>query len=100
MWFYCTNIYILCKTNKKFAGLFQRGISQSGTNLASWARPAHENVAPKRAAQLALSQGCPKEGNDWKQVIACLRRADAANITRYFYDFFVSIRVEVCVTYS
>lgn len=71
-------------------GLFQKGISQSGTNLDPWAQPAHENVAPTRAAKLGEIVGCPKNGNDWSEMIKCLRTVDAADITKAFYDFFVS----------
>ncbi|KAG4076411.1 hypothetical protein HA402_005854 [Bradysia odoriphaga] len=69
-------------------GLFQKGISQSGTNLDPWAQPAHENVAPTRAAKLGEIVGCPKKGNDWSGMIKCLRTVDAADITKAFYDFF------------
>lgn len=56
-----------------------------------WAQPAHDTVAPNRAAALGEIVGCPKNGNDWKQMINCLRNVDAADITKAFYDFFVSI---------
>lgn len=69
-------------------GLFHKAISQSGTNLAAWARPAHPEVAPQRAQALANMFGCHKNGDNWKSVINCLRLIDAANITRAFYDYF------------
>lgn len=56
-----------------------------------WAQPAHDGVAPNRAAKLGEIVGCPKNENDWSQMINCLRRVDAADITKAFYDFFVSI---------
>lgn len=71
-------------------GLFQKGISESGTNLDPWAQPAHHSVAPTRAAKLGEIVGCRKNGNDWSEMIKCLRTVDAADITKAFYDFFVS----------
>lgn len=71
-------------------GLFHQGISQSGTNLDPWAQPAHETVAPTRAAKLGEIVGCPKDGNDWSGMMKCLRTVAAADITKAFYDFFVS----------
>lgn len=72
-------------------GLFHKGISQSGTNLDPWAQPAHDTVAPTRAARLADMVGCPKTGNNWSEMIKCLRTVDAADITKAFYNFFVSV---------
>lgn len=70
-------------------GLFTKVIAQSGSNFDTWAQPAHDGVAKKRAAKLAEMMGCEKS-NDWKQTINCLRSASAKDITAAFYDFFVS----------
>lgn len=78
-------------------GLFQKGISESGTNLDPWAQPAHHSVAPTRAAKLGEIVGCRKNGNDWSEMIKCLRTVDAADITKAFYDFFVSFLFVVVV---
>lgn len=71
------------------AGLFSKAIAQSGTNLDPWAQPAHEGVAPKRAAELADKFGCSNE-DDWSKTINCLRKVSAENITAAFYEYFVS----------
>lgn len=70
-------------------GLFTKAIAQSGVNLDAWAQPAHDGVAPKRAAKLAQMLGCGKS-SDWGQIINCLRSASAGEVTAAFYDFFVS----------
>lgn len=75
-------------------GLFHRVISQSGVNLDSWAAPAHKGVAPARAAKLGEILGCKIEKNEktrWRQLIKCLREKKAEDITKAFYDFFVSV---------
>lgn len=71
-------------------GLFSKVIAQSGTNLSPWAQPAHDGVAPKRAARLAEMFDCHYK-NDWEKTIECLRTVSAANITAAFYDYFVSL---------
>lgn len=68
-------------------GLFSKAIAQSGTYFASWAAPAHDKVASKRAAKLAESFKCYTP-NDWSKTIDCLRTVSAENITASFYDFF------------
>lgn len=69
-------------------GLFHRGISESGTNLAPWGAVAHPEVARTRAIKLGEMMSCPLEGNDFKSMVECLRGVSADNITRAFYDFF------------
>lgn len=68
-------------------GLFHKAISQSGTNLAAWARPAHPGVAAERAVKLGKKLGCT---SDPDKLVDCLRTVDATTITSAFYDFFVS----------
>lgn len=68
-------------------GLFSKAIAQSGTNLAPWAQPAHDGIAPKRATKLAQSFKCYTPDN-WTKTIDCLRKQSAENITAAFYDFF------------
>lgn len=74
-------------------GLFHRVISQSGVNLDSWAAPAHRGVASARAIRLGEMLGC-KIVKDleqrWRKLIECLRGKPAGDITKAFYDFFVS----------
>lgn len=74
-------------------GLFHKAISESGTNLNPWAQPAHQGVAPKRAAELGEMMGCPKKLglNNWAGMLDCLRKVPADKITAAFYDFFVRI---------
>ncbi|GAB0091519.1 Carboxylic ester hydrolase [Sergentomyia squamirostris] len=65
-------------------GLFHRVISQSGTNLCSWAQPAHNGVAEERAKRLGHLLGC----RDEEKMIECLRNESADDITAAFYNFF------------
>ena len=69
-------------------GLFHRGISQSGTNLAPWGAVAHSGVAPERAVKLGEMMNCKMENENYQQMIECLRQVPAKNITEAFYDFF------------
>lgn len=69
-------------------GLFHRGISESGTNLAPWGAVAHRGVAEERAAKLGEMLSCPLENSSYKKMIECLREVPAKNITEAFYDFF------------
>lgn len=69
-------------------GLFHRGISQSGTNLAPWGAVAHKNVAQERAVKLGEMMGCELESSNFSAMIECLRKVPAKNITEAFYDFF------------
>lgn len=69
-------------------GLFHRGISQSGTNLAPWGAVAHTDVARSRAIKLGEMMSCPIEGSNYQTMIECLRQVPASNITEAFYDFF------------
>lgn len=74
-------------------GLFHRVISQSGANLDSWAAPAHAGVAAARAVRLGEMLGCKTEKSEkqrWSRLIKCLREKAAEDITKAFYDFFVS----------
>ncbi|XP_001599255.3 venom carboxylesterase-6 isoform X1 [Nasonia vitripennis] len=58
-------------------GLFQRGISQSGTALCPWAltRPG---LARKKAQRVAELLGCPKD--DSRKLVDCLRTKEAVDI--------------------
>lgn len=69
-------------------GLFHRGISQSGTNLAPWGAVAHKDVARERAVKLGEMMGCELEDSNYQAMIACLRQVPAKNITEAFYEFF------------
>lgn len=74
--------------SKLSKGLFHRGISESGTNLAPWGAVAHKNVARTRATKLGDMMSCPLENSNFKAMIDCLRNVPAENITKAFYDFF------------
>lgn len=69
------------------SGLISKAIAQSGTSLDPWAQPAHEGVAPKRAAELAEKFQCHTP-NNWTETINCLLEVSAEDITAAFYDFF------------
>jgi carboxylesterase type B len=69
-------------------GLFHRGISQSGTNLAPWGAVGHKDVAQQRAVKLGEMMGCELEDSNYKKMIECLRDVSAKNITEAFYEFF------------
>lgn len=74
-------------------GLFHRVISQSGANLDAWAAPAHKGIASSRAMRLGEMMGCKinkKDKQPWSPLIKCLREKSAEDITKAFYDFFVS----------
>lgn len=72
--------------------LFTKAIALSGVNLNSWAQPPHDGITSKRTAKVVKKFGCGKS-NDWKQIIDCLRKVPAEQITTINHDFFVS---EVC----
>jgi acetylcholinesterase len=71
-------------------GLFHRGISQSGTFLDPWAAVAHPGVAQKRSIRMGEMMGCQINGDNYEEMIECLRKVPAKNVTEAFYDFFVS----------
>lgn len=75
----------------KYAGLFQRAISQSGTNLSPWSQPAHPGIAEDRAIALAGWFNCYYNGSEWSAALDCLREKDPVEITKFFYKLFVSI---------
>lgn len=81
-------------------GLFQKAISQSGTNLNPWAQPAHLGVGPARAQKLGDILECPKQGDNWKGMLDCLRTKSGDKITEAFYDFFVSSFSFTLLTFS
>jgi carboxylesterase type B len=72
--------------SKLSKGLFHRGISESGTNLAPWGAVAHKGVARQRAEELGEMMGCDKK--NYNSMITCLRTISAEKITKAFYDFF------------
>lgn len=74
--------------SKLSEGLFHRGISESGTNLAPWGAVAHKGVARSRAIKLAEMMSCPHEDSNFKAMVDCLRQVPATNLTEAFYDFF------------
>lgn len=74
--------------SKLSKGLFHRGISESGTNLAPWGAVAHKNVARARAEKLGEMMDCPLENLGYAEMIKCLREVSAVNITEAFYSFF------------
>ncbi|XP_032678420.1 venom carboxylesterase-6-like isoform X2 [Odontomachus brunneus] len=65
-------------------GLFHRGISQSGTSHCPWAF-VKPGWAKKKAKALAERLNCPTESS--KELIACLRTKDAADIIATDYIF-------------
>jgi carboxylesterase type B len=67
-------------------GLFHRGIAQSGTDLAPWGAVAHRGVAVERARRMGEMLECPTHDN--AELVACLRRASAEDITVNFYEYF------------
>lgn len=71
-------------------GLFHRVISQSGVNLNAWAQPAQPGVAQARSVQLGKMLECP-QGIDGRfaEMLSCLRRVPADEITKKFYDFYL-----------
>lgn len=71
-------------------GLFHRGISQSGTFLDPWAAVAHPGVAEKRSIQMGEKMGCQINNSNFAEMIECLRKVPAKNVTEAFYDYFVS----------
>lgn len=86
-----TGTYLMMSPLSK--GLFHRVISESGVNLDAWAAPAHKGVAPARALRLGEMVGCKvakDEKTRWSRLMKCLREKPAEDITKAFYDFFVS----------
>uniref|UniRef100_A0A182JRH2 Carboxylic ester hydrolase n=1 Tax=Anopheles christyi TaxID=43041 RepID=A0A182JRH2_9DIPT len=74
-------------------GLFQRVISQSGVNLDAWAQPAHPGVARSRSIQLGKMLNCSHDSDGrFIEMLDCLRRVSAEEITRKFYDFYVTMQ--------
>lgn len=72
--------------SNKSRGLFHRAIAQSGTNLSPWSMMTHKGVAKDRALKLGEMMNCPTD--DTREMINCLRKVSAKNITEAFYDFF------------
>ncbi|XP_041788891.1 juvenile hormone esterase [Anopheles merus] len=71
-------------------GLFHRVISQSGVNLDAWAQPAHPGVARSRSIQLGKMLNCTKTNDGgYIEMLDCLRKVPAEEITRKFYDFYL-----------
>lgn len=73
--------------SKLSQGLFHRGISESGTNLAVWGAVARKGQAVDRARRLAMMMKCDNT-TDTNEMIECLRKVEADKITRAFYEFF------------
>jgi len=66
-------------------GMFQQGIGQSGSALASW---AFDEDPEKHALALADMLGCPKdEGVTEDQVVQCMRQLPAVNVSSAFKDY-------------
>ncbi|XP_065211478.1 esterase FE4-like isoform X2 [Planococcus citri] len=63
-------------------GLFQRGVSQSGCTLVSWAQP--KNV-PEKSKRLANLLGCPTHCT--KQMLKCLKARPARRIVESVKEF-------------
>jgi acetylcholinesterase len=70
-------------------GLFHRAISQSGNVMEPWASPARKGVAKMRAIRLADMMNCPISGTSMKDIVECLRKVPAANITMALANFIV-----------
>lgn len=89
-----TGTYLMMSPLAK--GLFHRVISQSGANLDAWAAPAHKGVAPSRAIRLGELMGCnivKDVERRWPELIKCLREKPAEDVTKAYYDFFVSTKL-------
>lgn len=71
-------------------GLFERGISHSGTIMNNWSDPPRKGLAKMRAIRLTDKVGCPIANTNYKKMADCLRKADARSITEALFDFFVS----------
>lgn len=72
-------------------GLFHKAISQSGSLMDPWADPARKGVAKMRAVRLADMLGCPIIGSSMKEMVKCLRKVPAENITMAQTAFYVRI---------
>lgn len=66
------------------AGLFHRGISQSGTALDPW---AFQEAGLDKAKRLAALAGCPTETS--REIITCLKSRSARSIFEVLKEFFV-----------
>lgn len=62
-----------------FSGLFSKAIAQSGTNLATWAKPALKGVPRKTAKEFAESLKCYLS-DDWSINMDCLRNVSVKAI--------------------
>jgi carboxylesterase type B len=67
-------IYLLYSLHELLAGLFHRGISQSGTALCTWALAANGSSS-YQAKKLASLLGCPTSPTT--DLVNCLRTKDA-----------------------
>lgn len=74
-------------------GLFDRGISQSGTLMNTWADPPRPGLAKMRAIRLADIVNCPIANTNFRKMIECLRKVDAKKITEALFEFFVSFMI-------
>jgi carboxylesterase type B len=70
-----------------FVGLFHRAVSQSGTAFCPWALAPHGS-STHQAEKLAALLDCPTHPST--ELVACLRRKDAVDVTATKRDFEVS----------
>lgn len=63
--------------SEKAQGLFHKAIQQSGFILSPGVQPLRKGVAQSRALQLAKIFHCDNDNQDWKKIIACLKKVDA-----------------------
>lgn len=70
-------------------GLFDRAISQSGTLMNIWSDTARPGLAKMRAIRLANLLRCPISNTSFKEIIECLRKVPAKDITDALYSFYV-----------
>lgn len=74
------SVSYLLQSNKA-RGLFHKAIQQSGTIFNSWSQPLHKGVAQGRAIKMAKAFNCYTENKDWKQIISCMKKIDAVELT-------------------
>lgn len=82
------NRHVSCVACVLLAGLFHRGISQSGTALCTWALAANGSSV-HQAKKLANLLHCPTNPN--ADLVQCLRTKDAADIIATDKQFMVGL---------
>lgn len=83
------NRHVSCVACVLLAGLFHRGISQSGTALCTWAFAANGS-SEHQAKKLASLLDCPTNPN--ADLVQCLRTKDAVDIIATDKQFMVGLK--------